>query len=449
MEAVDSTKPEDPPVEKEAQDASAVADEGSGWIDYLYNNTSQFASMLQWGESSEPYSLSKDYATVMQTHEALQKKREQQGSHSLDINTFVGTADPVFCNTNSSSKVADTTLYDRLNVPTDAKKSAIKTSYYKLALKYHPDKNPNDEEAKKKFQEISEAYQVLSDDAMRAKYDKYGSKATQDMPLLDPSLFFMLLFGCEGLEDYIGTLKIASFLRFATDASADKKVNINSQMDIEQSVREVVLAKKLCERIDGIIKQKQLPKELKKDLEELCNGTFGDTLVESIGWIYENSADSFIAEATTFWGLGATLPNIQAAGRSLNNTWSMAKSVVNVALVVKDLKASSSGEFETPDSTIETMDKLKDIITNTLSLVLYDVEATVRVAATKVCQDEDVSPKHRLNRAHALRDLGILMQRVAQTSRKKKPDEPPDISKQMYNAFTKAVHRQEGSEEHS
>eukprot|EP00212_Chloropicon_laureae_P001235 CAMPEP_0198458024 /NCGR_PEP_ID=MMETSP1453-20131121/33275_1 /TAXON_ID=1461543 ORGANISM="Unidentified sp., Strain RCC701" /NCGR_SAMPLE_ID=MMETSP1453 /ASSEMBLY_ACC=CAM_ASM_001118 /LENGTH=122 /DNA_ID=CAMNT_0044182825 /DNA_START=79 /DNA_END=443 /DNA_ORIENTATION=- len=67
-------------------------------------------------------------------------------------------------------------FYSLLGVPRDAPESVIKKQFRKLALKYHPDKNPGDKEAEGKFQEISKAYDVLSDPEKRRKYDLGGEE---------------------------------------------------------------------------------------------------------------------------------------------------------------------------------------------------------------------------------------------------------------------------------
>lgn len=64
--------------------------------------------------------------------------------------------------------------YKILEIPNTASESDIKKAYRKLARKYHPDLNPNDATANKKFQQINEANEVLSDPEKRKKYDKYG-----------------------------------------------------------------------------------------------------------------------------------------------------------------------------------------------------------------------------------------------------------------------------------
>ena len=64
--------------------------------------------------------------------------------------------------------------YQILGVPKSASEKDIKNAYRKLARKYHPDLNPNDAEANKKFQQLNEANEVLSDPEKRKKYDQYG-----------------------------------------------------------------------------------------------------------------------------------------------------------------------------------------------------------------------------------------------------------------------------------
>jgi molecular chaperone DnaJ len=81
--------------------------------------------------------------------------------------------------------------YEVLGVAKDADEAAIKSSYRKLALKYHPDRNPNDKEAEEKFKEAAEAYSVLSDSQKRAAYDRYGHQgvASAAQGGFDPNAF--------------------------------------------------------------------------------------------------------------------------------------------------------------------------------------------------------------------------------------------------------------------
>jgi len=64
--------------------------------------------------------------------------------------------------------------YELLGVKRNASEGDIKKAYRKLAMKYHPDKNPGDKEAESRFKEISEAYEILSDPSKRQQYDRFG-----------------------------------------------------------------------------------------------------------------------------------------------------------------------------------------------------------------------------------------------------------------------------------
>jgi DnaJ homolog subfamily A member 2 len=74
--------------------------------------------------------------------------------------------------------VKDTTLYDRLGVEPDASESELKKAFHVGSRKWHPDRNPSDE-AKVRFQELQEAYEILGDPHKRELYDEYGLEAAR------------------------------------------------------------------------------------------------------------------------------------------------------------------------------------------------------------------------------------------------------------------------------
>ncbi|MFP6892037.1 MAG: DnaJ domain-containing protein, partial [Nitrospinota bacterium] len=71
--------------------------------------------------------------------------------------------------------------YEILGVARDSGESDIKKAYRHLAMKYHPDRNPDDPKAEEAFKEASEAYQVLSDSEKRARYDQFGHDGLSGM----------------------------------------------------------------------------------------------------------------------------------------------------------------------------------------------------------------------------------------------------------------------------
>ena len=70
--------------------------------------------------------------------------------------------------------MSDRDYYEVLGVQKDAEADAIKKAYRAMAVRYHPDKNPGDQEAEERFKEAAEAYAVLSDHEKRARYDRFG-----------------------------------------------------------------------------------------------------------------------------------------------------------------------------------------------------------------------------------------------------------------------------------
>jgi len=71
-------------------------------------------------------------------------------------------------------------FYQILGVNRDASTSQIKKAYRKLAVKFHPDKNPDDPEAVEKFHDINDAYEILQDDEKREIYDRHGEEGLKN-----------------------------------------------------------------------------------------------------------------------------------------------------------------------------------------------------------------------------------------------------------------------------
>ena len=92
--------------------------------------------------------------------------------------------------------MTDMSYYEVLEVSRDCSGAELKKSYRKLAMKYHPDRNPDDKEAEEQFKIVNEAYQVLSDEEKRAIYDRYGKEGLQGQGMGGG-------FGGGGMDDFM------------------------------------------------------------------------------------------------------------------------------------------------------------------------------------------------------------------------------------------------------
>ncbi len=130
--------------------------------------------------------------------------------------------------------------YEVLGIARDADDGIIKTSYRKLALQFHPDRNPGSHEAEEKFKEAAEAYSVLSDGQKRAAYDRFGH---QGVPTaagggFDPSQFTDLgdiLSDVFGFGDVFGTGSRGGQRR--TRAQRGDDVRYDLEMSFEDSMK--------------------------------------------------------------------------------------------------------------------------------------------------------------------------------------------------------------------
>ena len=142
--------------------------------------------------------------------------------------------------------------YEVLGVSKSADAKEIKKAYRKLAMKYHPDKNPGDKEAEEKFKEINEAYEVLSDEEKRSTYDRFGHDGLNNQGGFGGGQGFGGGFGgggFGGFEDIFGDIFGSSGFGGGFGGGGSRRRGPRRGADIKQSVtitfEEAAFGKKL------------------------------------------------------------------------------------------------------------------------------------------------------------------------------------------------------------
>ena len=156
---------------------------------------------------------------------------------------------------NSLSEKRD--YYEVLGVSKDADAKEIKKAYRKLAMKYHPDKNPGDKAAEEKFKEINEAYEVLSDEEKRSTYDRFGHDGLNGQAGFGGGQGFGGFGGSGGFggfEDIFGDIFGSGFGGFGGSGGSSRRRGPRRGADIRQSVtikfEEAAFGKKIKVKIN-------------------------------------------------------------------------------------------------------------------------------------------------------------------------------------------------------
>ncbi len=148
--------------------------------------------------------------------------------------------------------------YEILGVAREIDTPGLKSAYKKLAMKYHPDRNPNDQESEEKFKEAAEAYSILSDPQKRAAYDRYGHQGLQGFGAnqgFDPNAFtdFSDILGdLFGLGDMFG----GGGKRGRSRSQRGEDLRYDLEINLEDAIRGLsvdiqVPRLDLCSRCEG------------------------------------------------------------------------------------------------------------------------------------------------------------------------------------------------------
>ncbi|GAA5942428.1 hypothetical protein JCM1841_002617 [Sporobolomyces salmonicolor] len=126
----------------------------------------------------------------------------------------------------SDERPLDTAYYDLLGLSVTCTTDEVKKAYRRLAIKYHPDKNPDDPTAADRFKEIAVAYTTLSDPGLRHTYNEFGRSKKDGgdaEDVVDPEAIFSTLFGGERFQDIIGTISLGSEMKSAMQEAEEEE----------------------------------------------------------------------------------------------------------------------------------------------------------------------------------------------------------------------------------
>ena len=250
----------------------------------------------------------------------------------------------------TQDKPLETAYYDLLGVPIDATTDDIKKAYRRLAIKHHPDKNPDDPTAAERFTQIGIAYQTLSDPALRRKYNEFGAKESQpEGGFVDPEEVFGAIFGGERFVPIIGHIGLASDMKAAMQeegdeehevkdpklltpeekaakeardrAKAEKERQRSLEKEAARSARVATLVETLTRKLSIFTESATGPNDVdvstswkticQLEAEDLKRESYGAELLQTIGFVYVAKAKHHLATSQTLFGVGGWLHNVQ------------------------------------------------------------------------------------------------------------------------------------------
>lgn len=238
--------------------------------------------------------------------------------------------------------VLDRGFYDILGVEPEATASEIKKAYYIEAKKNHPDRNPDNAEAKANFQKISQAYEVLGDEALRLTYDTRGKAAVEGNTGMEAGTMYTMIFGSENFETIIGELQIATQVKLVTEATKPTEV-----LRFRQRLRELKLAIILAGKLDAFVDgdEQVFREKAQSEAQELSESALGGTLVGLIGTIYVERACAQLSTMSKYYMYaGKTLNGFSATMAYISWGFSTAWAGLELRSIQRDAKRRQEEE---------------------------------------------------------------------------------------------------------
>lgn len=351
-----------------------------------------------------------------------------------------------------------------MGVPIDATTDDIKKSYRRLAIKHHPDKNPDDPHAEERFKEIAIAYQTLSDPALRKKYNEFGSKeSAPEGGFVDPEEVFSAIFGGERFMPIIGQISLARDMKTALQEADEAEGEEGKEVKRDAKGKEIISdeekarreekekkanaekAAARAERVGGLVENLERKLAIftesatgpddyevtnswrqicQMEAEELKKESYGVELLHAVGFVYVSKAKHYLASNQTIFGLGGWLHNVQGKYHVFSETVSTLRSAIELKSVFDQIQAAEKAGNLAP----EEKKRLEEQAAEKGLQALFkgtklEVESVLRETCDRVLENPSVPRGKTLLRAVALQILGDAFVAV-----KKDADSHPEES---------------------
>ncbi|KOB62929.1 hypothetical protein PFHG_04579 [Plasmodium falciparum HB3] len=318
----------------------------------------------------------------------------------------------------------------------------IKEKYYEVASKYHPEKNIGNDKAFKKFELINSAYQILSNEELRRKYNSDGRSKMNNTNLIDPFVLFMLSYISINMSEYVGKLKIEYLIEESFETNSNfydlllsNKI-MNNYLNVEQKIREVELALLLRDRLETYLEgDENCIVPIKNNIRAILEYSFSFSIMNFVGWLYEYFSKLYMGyniELSLMNDNKGIMENLfrnivkKEMHKNLLN-----KNNVNITkdsddFIIIDEKDHNNENiknctvlFNHIRSNNENNINLEDMTRNVLILIILDIKLVIKKAVERVLCDKGVSQLTRNKRAKGLMSLGKEIQNYTQQIRDK------------------------------
>ncbi|SGY35312.1 BQ5605_C002g01751 [Microbotryum silenes-dioicae] len=368
----------------------------------------------------------------------------------------------------------DMTYYERLGLPVTCTTEDVKKAYRRLAIKFHPDKNPDDPSAAERFKEIAIAYTTLSDPGLRHAYNEFGKGkgdgGGQDgEAMVDPEAIFSQLFGGERFQDIIGTISLGQDMKAAMQdedeeevdttpkthdpsqpppptpspeeieakrkkkeakAEAEKKVAEHKEKARQERVKNLVerLKTKLAlfsEQAQGE-EDEQIASGVRTmwtiEAEELKQESYGVELLHTVGFVYKSKSQHYLATTGIIpFGVAGWFHSARSTAHIIGQTVSTVRSAYALKDVFEAIsQAEKSGLSDEKKKELE--DKAAQMGLHALFKgAKLEVESVIREVCDTVLAEEGVPMAMLRKRAVAVGILGEVYESVKKDAHSNPP----------------------------